>query len=100
MFMLEAVAETAHWTLKKVEAIQELIQSTASEVKSTLPTIYTKELVELIFMKPYCRISDLVESDIAKRQTASSYLKQLTAAGILREVSRGKEKLKIQNSDL
>jgi Fic family protein len=35
----------------------------------------------------------LVEKDIAQRQTASRYLKELTAIGVLREVQAGKEKL-------
>lgn len=33
------------------------------------------ELVSLIFELPYCRISNLTEAGIAKRQTASVYLK-------------------------
>jgi len=39
------------------------------------------------------RIGNLVEKDIAQRQSASRYLKELTAIGVLREVQAGKEKL-------
>ncbi|WP_460857817.1 hypothetical protein [Rheinheimera gaetbuli] len=46
-----------------------------------------------MFEQPYCRISNLVEKDIAKRQTASVYLKQLVDAGVLQEIVSGKEKL-------
>jgi hypothetical protein len=35
----------------------------------------------------------LVENDIAKRQTASGYLKQLVGMGVLQEVQAGREKL-------
>ncbi len=35
----------------------------------------------------------LSEKDIAQRQSASRYLKELTAIGVLREVQAGKEKL-------
>jgi Fic family protein len=47
----------------------------------------------LIFEQPYCRISDLVERNIAKRQTASVYLKQLCETGVLTEITARKEKL-------
>ncbi|CAM3605846.1 protein of unknown function [Xenorhabdus nematophila AN6/1] len=47
----------------------------------------------MIFEQPYCRINNLVERDVAKRQTASVYLKQLTDIGILQELTVGKEKL-------
>ena len=40
-----------------------------------------------------CRISNLVERDIAKRQTALTYLKQLVDIGVLREITAGREKL-------
>jgi Fic family protein len=39
------------------------------------------------------RIGNLVEKDIAQRQSASRYLKELTAIGVLRDVQAGKEKL-------
>ncbi len=55
--------------------------------------IYSRELVEIIFTQPYCRILNLVESGIAKRQTASVYLKSLGAIGVLNQVKVGREKL-------
>jgi len=47
----------------------------------------------LIFKLPYCRISSLIEAGIAKRQTASEYLKQLVDIGVLTEAPTTKEKL-------
>ena len=38
-------------------------------------------------------MTNLVEKDIAKRQTASSYLKQLVEIGVLQEKTAGNEKL-------
>jgi Fic family protein len=49
--------------------------------------------VDVIFEQPYCRIGNLVEKGIAQRQTASRYLKDLAALGVLREMAYGKEKL-------
>lgn len=45
------------------------------------------------FDQPYCRIASLVERDIAKRQTASVYLKELVNIGVLEERPEGREKL-------
>ena len=35
--------------------------------------LYSRELVELIFFAPYCRIADAVNAGVAKRQTASEH---------------------------
>lgn len=57
------------------------------------PKIYTRELVDLIFDLPYCRIQNLVEKNIAGRQAASRYLKLLVEIGVLEERAVGREKL-------
>jgi Fic family protein len=46
-----------------------------------------------IFEQPYCRIRHLVDAGVAKRETASRYLTQLTQAGVLTEVTDGRDKL-------
>ena len=69
------------------------MEATTNYIREQLPKIYSYELVQLIFEQPYCRISNLVERDIAKRQTASTYLKQLVEIGVLQEMSAGKEKV-------
>ena len=58
-----------------------------------MPKIYTWELVELLFKQPYCRIANVVDAGLAKRQTASVYLKPLADFGVLREVTTGRESL-------
>nr|WP_320136315.1 Fic family protein [uncultured Amphritea sp.] len=93
LFTLKGVEQTAIWTSDKITAIRALMESTTDYVKAQLPKIYSHELVQLIFEQPYCRISNLVERDIAKRQTASTYLKQLVNIGVLQEINSGKEKL-------
>ena len=93
MYILEGVEETCSWTTDKIKAIRELMEHTAEFVQAKLPKIYTWELVELLFRQPYCRISNLVEQGIAKRQTASVYLKSLCELGILREIKSGRENI-------
>jgi Fic family protein len=91
MFILNGVEETCTWTTDKIKAIRELMEHTAQYTQTSLPKIYTWELVEVLFKQPYCRIGNLVDAGIAKRQTASVYLKQLCDVGILKEVKSGRE---------
>jgi Fic family protein len=92
-FMLQAVAETSKWTTGKIAAIRKLAEQTTEHVRERLPKIYTRELVDVIFEQPYCRISNLVDKGIAQRQAASRYLHDLADLGVLREMPFGKEKL-------
>jgi len=92
LFMLDAVRSTAQWT-SRIKAIGALIDDTAERMKRDAPGIYSRELTELIFVQPCCRIANVVDADIAQRQTASVYLKQLVDIGLLREMKAGREKL-------
>ena len=77
----------------KIEAIRKLQAHTTEHVRRAAPKIYSHELVELIFELPYCRIQNLTQRDIAQRQTASVYLKELVRLGVLEEKAVGREKL-------
>ncbi len=92
-FILEGIEETCIWTTDKIKAIRELMEHTAEFVQYKMPKTYTWELVELLFKQPYCRIGNLVDAGIAKRQTASVYLKQLCDAGVLKEIKSGRENI-------
>lgn len=92
-FMLAAITDTARWTTAKIQAVQQLQTDATAFVKARASKIYSRELVDMLFVQPYCRIQNLVDADIAKRQTASVYLKQLAGLGMLREVKVGREKL-------
>ena len=93
LFILQAVADTSKWTTGKIAAIRALAEHTTDHVRTLLPKIYTRELVDVIFEQPYCRIGNLVDKGIAQRQAASRYLHDLAALGVMREMPFGKEKL-------
>lgn len=93
LYMLDAVESTAQWTTQKIISIRDLADHTADYVRQQLPKIYSRELVDTIFQQPYCRIGNLVEVNIAKRQTASEYLKKLVSIGVLIEQPVGRERL-------
>ena len=93
LFILKGVEQTCVWTTDKIKAIRELMYHTSQYVQTQLPKTYSWELVEALFKQPYCRIGNLVAAGVAKRQTASVYLKQLAELGVLREVKSGRETL-------
>jgi Fic family protein len=93
LYMLRGVEDTAAWTTGKIGAVRKLAAGTAAYVRQALPKVYSRELVDIIFEQPYCRIANLVDAGIAGRQAASRYLKALAGAGVLREQAVGKEKL-------
>ena len=94
LYMLKGVEETAIYTLQKINAINSLMQGTISLAKEKLPSrVYSKELIELLFEQPYCKVKFLVDKDIAKRQTAAEYLQELEKIGILKSQKIGVENL-------
>jgi Fic family protein len=93
IYVIKGVEETALWTIAKIEAMRLLEQTTAEHVRRKLPKIYSHELIALLFNLPYCRIGDLVEQGLSKRQTASLYLGQLAAIGVLNAMDAGRQKL-------
>jgi Fic family protein len=57
--------------------------------------IYCKDLLELLFEKPYIRIGDIVDEGIASRNIAANYLRTLEKMGIVRSEKKGRNVLYI-----
>jgi len=74
-------------------AVRKLLEHTADFARKMAPKQYSRELIELVFVQPYCRIDNIVEAGIAKRQTASTYLHRLESVGILQQRQIGLNKL-------
>jgi Fic family protein len=91
LYMLRGVEETALWTTGRIQAIGELFDLTMDRCRTEAPKIYSKELIELIFRQPYCKISFIVDAGIAKRKTASEYLQELERIGVLIGEKHGRE---------
>jgi len=91
LFMLDAIEVTALKTAKKIRAIRLLMDEVAQEIRTKAPNLYSRELVELLFFEAYAKNRFLEERNIAKRQTASVYLKKLQDLGILTSTKIGRE---------
>ena len=93
LYMLAAVENTAKWTTAKIRTIKNLMEHTSSYTSTARPNVYTRELIELTFTQPYCRIVHVIDAGIARRATASKYLKELCAIGVLKEITVGRDKV-------
>jgi len=91
LYMLRGVEETALWTFHRIHAIQDLLDHTIARCRAELPKIYSRELIDLIFRQPYCKISFVVDAGLAERKTASTYLQSLERIGILVSERVGRE---------
>ncbi len=97
IYMLDCVEETAKDTTNKIKQIKKLFDETAEKVKKELPKLYTKELVEVIFHQPYCKINHLVDNNIVARQAAGRYLNQLEEIGLLKSKKVGRDVIYINS---
>lgn len=93
LFMLKGIEETALWTTSKINAIRLLRKHTMEYIKEKKPQLYRYEIINLLFELPYTRITNLEQSAIVGRQTASKYLQELCAIGVLKEIQVGRDKL-------
>lgn len=92
LYMLDGVEQTSLETIELVENIYALMQETTDEVKEKLPKIYSKDLIEILFMHPYTKIDFLVETMGLHRETASIYLRGIEKLGILKSIKIGRSK--------
>jgi Fic family protein len=93
IYMLTAVEQTSNWTTGKIKAVRRLMDDTDRLIRAEAPKIHSYDLVQLIFTRPYSRIGNLIEQGIARRQTASVYLKELARLGVLEEERVGRDKI-------
>lgn len=94
IYLLKGISSTAGDTVDKITEIKDLLENTLIDMKQKLPgRIYSKELIELLFNQPYCKVEFVVNAGIAKRQTAAEYLKQIEKTGLLKSKKVGKEVL-------
>jgi len=97
LYILKAVEETSRGTLKTIKEINDLIEQTSNDIKTALPKLYSKELVELLFYEFYTKIIYIQDGLSISRRTASEYLIALEKAGFLDSQKVGKEKIYINN---
>lgn len=95
LYILKAIEKTAKETTGQIKEINQLFLKVQERIKANAGISYKKELVEILFEHPYCKIDHLTERLGISRITASKYLKELEKAGILQSKKIWKEILYI-----
>lgn len=85
IYLLDGVEQTAIRQIKLINAIKQLMDNTKIRLRNELPKIYSKDLLEVLFIHPYTKIDMLVDNLGITRQTASKHLKELDSIGLLEE---------------
>ena len=91
--MFRGVSETATWTTEKIAALRALMADPPSTSARASPASTAASLSSSSSCSRIAASRNVVSAGIAKRQTASVYLKSLAEVGVLREVMAGREKL-------
>lgn len=92
IYMLGGIEQTATKQVQLINDIKELMDNTKQKLKAELPKIYSKDLLEVLFIHPYTKIDMIVDKLEVTRKTASLYLNQLEEIGLMNGVKLGKSK--------
>ena len=91
LYMLEAVEQTSRDTATKIEAINRLINNVTIKARGRARSVEREGFVDLLFKWPYSKIG-IVEKELkCSRITATRYLNEITALGLLERVKIGRE---------
>lgn len=93
LYMLDMIEKTSQSGRKRIEKIEKLMKKLGSEIQKELPKVYSKDLVEVLFRRPYTKRNFIEIAGIGNIKTAGTYLKNLEEKGFLKSVISGKEKL-------
>jgi Fic family protein len=91
LYVLEGIELTAQNTKNKVVSIRKSMDTIYEQLKRSTKKYATKDLVELLYYQPYCKIKFLQEHFRVTRQTAATYLHEMEDMGILSCVKLGSE---------
>jgi Fic family protein len=83
LYILNGLVETSQTTIEKIKKMLQLKDETEIKMKEVLGASYNHDLLQLMFTLPYLKIELLEKGNLAHRQTASTWLKKLSEAGIL-----------------
>ena len=93
LYMLDMVETTAKKSLTKLKEVISLMEATAENIKTEIPKVYSKDLIEIIFRFPYTKRQFLIDAGLGTLKTVGNYLISLEKKGYLKSTKVGKEKL-------
>lgn len=93
LYMLDMIEETAKSGLRRLNKINLAMEEASTLIKSNLPKVYSKDLIEILFRLPYTKRQHLIDENIGNLKTVGNYLMALERIGFLKAEKVGKEKL-------
>ena len=93
LYMLQAVAVTAHVTLRLVEGIRQQMADVKRRMRIEMPRLYSQDLLNNLFRHPYTRTAFVQDDLSVNRVTAAKYLDQLAQHGFVMKVRAGRKQL-------
>lgn len=93
LYILKGIEVTAKATIEKLRNMKELMDKTIEFVRQRAPKIYSKELVETLFVHPYCKNEFVEQATGVERKAASRYLHKLSEIGVLDTARIGRENI-------
>lgn len=93
LFMLDMIETSSRLALKRILRIDQAMRAMAQEIQDTLPRVYTKVLLEVLFRLPYTKRQMLHDAGLGTLKTVGNYLIELENHGFLASKQVGKEKL-------
>lgn len=89
LYLLTGVEETARETIQTVNGIQEALTDYKRRIRADYK-FYSQDLIQSLFLHPYCKI-EFLERDLGiSRLTATRYLDLLSEGGFLTKHKRGR----------
>lgn len=95
IYILQGIEQTAKDTIAQVNDINKLMNEAVNIVREKSPRIYSKDLIEVLFEQPYCKIEFLVDRLKIERKAASRYLQNIEELGVLKARRIGRENIYI-----
>lgn len=90
LYLLRGVEDTARQAIAQVHGIRGLMADVKQRLRQDLPKLYSQDLLNNLFRHPYTKI-EFIERDLdVSRPTATKYLDQLVATGLVRKMKLGR----------
>lgn len=100
LYMLEGLRQTALSTVRKIDAIHLLQDTTQQHIRASTTAGANADLLAVLFEQPYCRIASVMSRCHVSRPTATGWLNALVEEGVLLSAKIGREKLFINTAFL
>jgi len=98
LYMLKGVSATARHTIALIHQIKALMAGQQERMRTELPKIYRKELLENLFKHPYTKIEFVMDDLDVTRLTATKYLDLLTEHGFVHKAKIGRSNFYINHA--